>query len=84
MIFRSNAALTICELVAVGFGVSLMHPLMLSGFEDRLVARRFKPAISYNFQLCRSVDCKNAQLVDAFTDQVRSLAAHMSRTMLDS
>lgn len=83
IVFRSNAALTICQLVAAGFGISLVHPLMLSGFERNLVARRFEPEIGYNFQLCRSIDCKNAQLVDAFADQVRILATHISTSMLD-
>lgn len=78
----ANAAPILCEFVAAGLGVSLVHPLMLSGLEPRLIVRRFEPEIPYNFQLCRSADSRNAQLIDAFVQQLRATAAQISRSML--
>lgn len=78
----SNAALTVCEFVAAGLGVSLVHPLMVSGLEHRLVVRRFAPDIPYGFQLCRSADSRNAQIVDAFAQELREKAEQISRSML--
>jgi len=78
----SNAALTVCEFVAAGHGVSLVHPAMTTGLEHRLVARRFAPEVYYHLQLCRSADSRNAHLVEAFAQQVRATADDLSNTML--
>jgi DNA-binding transcriptional LysR family regulator len=78
----TNVAPTLCEFVAVGLGVSLVHPLMLSGLENRLAVRRFEPAILFNFQLCRSAESRNAPLVEAFAQESRAAAAQISRSML--
>jgi DNA-binding transcriptional LysR family regulator len=80
----TNVAPTLCEFVAVGLGVSLVHPLMLSGLENRLAVRRFEPAILFNFQLCRSAESRNAPLVEAFAQESRAAAAQISRSMLSA
>ncbi|WP_157220432.1 LysR substrate-binding domain-containing protein [Flavisphingomonas formosensis] len=78
----SNATQTIAEFVAAGRGVSLLHPLMISGLEDRIVARRFSPEVLYNFQLCRSADSRNTRLVDAFVQELRRMTDEISSSML--
>jgi len=77
----ANLGPTLCEFVAAGVGVSLIHPLVASGLEGRLVMRPFEPRILSGFQLCRSIDSRNAQLVDAFAEQLRMAAAQISSTM---
>jgi DNA-binding transcriptional LysR family regulator len=78
----ANAAATVCEFVAAGRGVSLVHPLLVSGLEHRLTVRRFEPEIPYSFQLCRSVDSRNALLIEAFAEELRTTAAQISRSLL--
>jgi DNA-binding transcriptional LysR family regulator len=78
----TNVAPTLCEFVAAGIGVALVHPLMLSGLENRLAVRRFEPELPFNFQLCRSIDNRNAPLVEAFAEESRTLAAQISRSLL--
>jgi DNA-binding transcriptional LysR family regulator len=78
----TNVAPTLCEFVAAGIGVALVHPLMLSGLENRLAVRRFEPEIPFNFQLCRSIDNRNAPLVEAFAEESRTLAAQISRSLV--
>jgi DNA-binding transcriptional LysR family regulator len=80
----ANLAATICEYVAAGLGVSLTHPLAVSGLEHRLVVRRFEPEIPFHFQLSRSVDNKNAGIVDAFAHELRAMAEHISRSVLSA
>jgi DNA-binding transcriptional LysR family regulator len=80
---EANAAPTACEFVAAGLGVSLVHPLMVGGLEHRLAVRRFEPEIPYSFQLCRSGDNRNAKLVEAFTQELRSTATQISRSLVD-
>lgn len=77
----ANVAPTLCEFVAAGLGVSLVHPLVASGFEGRLTVRRFEPAIPFNFQLCRSIDSRNTRLIDAFSAELRATAAHISASL---
>ena len=78
----ADVAPTLCEFVAGGLGVSLVHPLMVSGLEHRLVVRRFEPEILYMFQLCRGPENKNAKLVDAFAQELRATAAQISAALL--
>lgn len=78
----ANIASTICEFVAAGMGISLVHPLMISGFEHRVCVRPFDPAITFKFQLCRTPDNRNAQLVEAFARQLRTTAAQISNSLL--
>jgi DNA-binding transcriptional LysR family regulator len=78
----AELAPTLCEFVAGGLGISLVHPLMVSGLEHRIAVRRFEPEIPYMFQLCRSADSKNAKLVDAFAQELRATAAQISDSML--
>lgn len=81
-VLMANNALTVCEFVAAGLGVSLVHPLMVSGLETRLAVRPFEPAMLYSFQLCRSADSRNAHIVDAFVDRLRDKATAISKSML--
>lgn len=82
IVLVSNAAPTISEFVAAGLGVSLLHPLMASGLEQRIAIRRFDPSIMDSFQLCWSADNRNAHLVEDFAEEVRAVAAQVSRVAL--
>jgi DNA-binding transcriptional LysR family regulator len=77
-----NVAPTLCEFVAAGAGVSLVHPLIVSGMREKLAIRRFEPEIQLDFQLCRISESRNARLVGAFLDGARRTAAEISRTIL--
>jgi DNA-binding transcriptional LysR family regulator len=82
VVLVANVAPTLCEFVAAGLGVSLVHPLAASGLKHRLVVRRFEPEVLLRFQLCRSADSRNAELVEAFAQAVRATAVQISRSML--
>lgn len=78
----SNVAPTLCEFVAEGLGVSLVHPLSVSGLEHRLAVRFFEPEIVYSFQLCRNADSRNAELVEIFSRKLKDTAARVSERVL--
>lgn len=82
IVLLANLASTVCEFVSAGLGVSLVHPLMVSGMESKVVVRRFEPDILYNFQLCRSANSRNAHIVEAFVEELRAKAANISKTLL--
>jgi len=77
-----NVTPTLCEFVAAGLGVSLVHPLVLGDLKDRLAVRRFEPEMLVRFQICRRADGRNAELVEAFAQEVRVTAAQISRSVL--
>lgn len=77
-----NVSPTLCEFVAAGVGVSLVHPLVVGGLREKLAIRRFEPSVQLDFQLCRIRDSRNARLVNAFLEGARETAAEVSRTIL--
>jgi DNA-binding transcriptional LysR family regulator len=79
-----NVSPTLCEFVAAGVGVSLVHPLIVGSLRNRLAIRRFEPSIQLDFQLCRIRDSRNARLVDLYLKAARETAAEISRTILTS
>jgi DNA-binding transcriptional LysR family regulator len=82
IVLVANVENTICEFVSAGLGISLVHPLMVSGLEDRLAVRPFEPDIMFSFQICRSVDTRNAQLVKAFADELRATSDQIMLSIL--
>jgi DNA-binding transcriptional LysR family regulator len=80
-VVTANIAPTLCECVAAGLGVSLIHPLSVNGRSASLTVRRFEPDILYHYQLCRMPDTRNAEIIDAFAEQLRLTAADMSRSL---
>jgi DNA-binding transcriptional LysR family regulator len=82
VVLVANFMLTVCEFVAAGAGVALVHPVMVSEFRHRLAVRRFKPELSHGVALCRSPHSKNAHLVDIFAQKIRETAEQVTREVL--
>jgi len=82
VLLTADVAPTLCEFVAAGLGVSLVHPLTASGLRERLVMRPFEVDIPYTFQLARSADSQNARLLEAFAQKVRETARSISANMV--
>lgn len=78
----ANWAQTVCEFVAAGHGVALVHPMMASSMRSRLAVRRFEPEILDSFFICRSSESRSAQLVDAFSEELRAIASELSDSAL--
>jgi DNA-binding transcriptional LysR family regulator len=82
VVLETGTAPTVCEFIAAGLGVSLIHPLFADGSQDRLVLRRFKPDMTFGFRLCRMPASRNAGLVDTFIEGARLVAAQVSAELL--
>lgn len=78
----ANVSPTLCEFVAAGVGVSLVHPLIVGGLREKLAIRRFEPTIQLDFHLCYVRDSRNARLVATYVEVTRETAAAISRTIL--
>jgi DNA-binding transcriptional LysR family regulator len=81
VVLVSNLSTTVCEFVAAGEGVSLIHPLFMSGFEQRLSTRPFNPATPYHFQICRPRENRNTELVQQFLKEMRKTATEICESI---
>jgi DNA-binding transcriptional LysR family regulator len=84
IVLIASVSPTLNEFVMAGLGVSLVHPLMVSGLQERLAVRRFEPSIRFDFQLCRSRESRNAGLVEAFLQETRATAERISRALVSA
>lgn len=84
IVLVANFVLTVCEFVAAGLGVSLVHPVLASGARHQLAVRRFTPDVCDTVVLCRNADSRNADLVDIFAQKLRETAEEVSREMFKS
>lgn len=82
VVLEADYAPTVCEFISSGLGVSLIHPLFADGSQERMVLRRFKPDVAFDFGLCRIPATRNAGLIDDFIVGARQVAAHVSSEML--
>jgi DNA-binding transcriptional LysR family regulator len=82
IVLQASTAPTICEAVATGIGISLVHPLFTDSVRDRLVLRHFTPHTPFAFQLCRNRSSNNVQLVDDFLREARRVSDETSRELM--
>ncbi len=72
---------TVCQFVAAGLGISLVHPLFIAGMEKSIVARPFEPATPFDFLLCFARDARNAQLIADFVGETKAVAVRLSEEL---
>jgi DNA-binding transcriptional LysR family regulator len=82
VVLDATVAPTVCEFVAAGLGVSLVHPLFVAGMKQRLTIRRFEPALPFDFLLCRPRNSRNVGLVELFVEETRTAADRMFREIV--
>ena len=69
---------TVCELVAGGLGISLVHPLLAHAVRSSVTIRRFDPSIMLGFLLCCPRELPNTRLTEEFLQATRSAVAELS------
>jgi len=73
-VLEATSAPTLCEFVAAGLGVTLIHPRMAGTVRGRAVMRRFNPVMENHFLLARAQGARNARFVDDFISAAREVA----------
>lgn len=82
IVLKATTAPTLCEFVAHGLGLSLVHPLMAGPVKGRVAIRRFEPAIDNHFLLAKATKARNAGLVDLFIQRARDCGDQLMREAL--
>ena len=78
VVLSANASSSVCEFVAAGLGVSLVHPLFTAGVADRVVARPFEPGTPFDFLFCYARDARSDPLVLDFVRATKVIASSVS------
>jgi len=78
LVLDATVAPTVCEFVAAGCGISLVHPLFTDGMRHRIVMRPFEPVVPFYFLICRARETRNSDHVEIFIQEMRSAAAQFS------
>jgi len=81
VVLTASVTPTVCQFVAGGLGISLVHPLFIAGMEELLVARPFEPATPFDFLLCCARDARNAHLVSDFINETKAMATRLSEDL---
>jgi len=84
LVLEATTAPTLCEFVAHGLGLSLVHPLMAGPVQGRVAIRRFEPAIDNHFLLAKAQKARNAGLLDLFIQHARSRGGELMREALSA
>lgn len=74
IVTEATTAQNVCELVAAGMGIALVHPIYAETVEGRVSLRPFVPNSFVDFQLCRLRHGRNRRLVTSFVETVRATA----------
>lgn len=75
IVIDATTAPNVCEFVAAGLGVTLVHPLLADSVRGRVLSRQFQPLTPFDFLLCRPRDARNRALIDAFIEETRKAAS---------
>ncbi|AUH66698.1 HTH-type transcriptional activator CmpR [Paracoccus haematequi] len=79
VVTEATTAQNVCELVAAGMGIALVHPIYAETVEGRVSVRPFVPDNFLDFQLCRLRHGRNRRLVATFVEMVRATAKAFAR-----
>lgn len=81
VVLTATMGSTVCQFVAAGLGVSLVHPLFIAGIEKLVVARPFEPVTPFDFLLCFARDARDAHLISDFVKETKALATQHSEAL---
>jgi len=71
------STIMVCELVASGIGVSIVHPFVAAGFRDNIVVRPFAPSLRFDYGLLFPVSQRRSLLTQTFVESIRAdIAEH--------
>ncbi|WP_421361729.1 LysR substrate-binding domain-containing protein [Agrobacterium rosae] len=84
VVVEAGTAPTVCEFIAAGRGISIVHPLLAHPVRGSVMMRPFRPEISYGMVLSRSREARDVNLVDAFISQARLATARLFAEMVDA
>ncbi len=72
---EAQSTIMVCNMVATGIGVSIVHPFIAETFGDRIVTRQFEPAIRFEYGLLFPTGVTSSQITREFVEALRASVA---------
>lgn len=69
---ETQSTITVCNLVASGLGVSLVHKFVADVFADRIHVKRFEPAFRFEYGLIRASGMTLSPIANEFIGAMRA------------
>jgi DNA-binding transcriptional LysR family regulator len=76
---EAQSTIMVCNLVAKGLGVSIVHPFIAEPFAHRLLVRPFEPAIRFDYGLLFPAGQTRSQITNEFVKTLQDSLASLGR-----
>lgn len=74
IVIEATTAPLICQFVAAGLGMAVVHPLATGEVRQGIVLRPLRPATEVGYQLCWFAENRNNRLIEIFTEDILAVA----------
>ena len=81
---EAQSTVTVCNMVASGIGVSLVHPFVAKTFVDQIEIRRFEPAVRFEYGLLFPAGVTRSQISEEFARTLRLSVAEIAGETISS
>lgn len=72
VVLDATTARNVCEFVAAGLGVTIVHPLTIAdSLRAEVAIVPLHPPTDFSFQLCHPRECRNIALVEDFREEMK-------------
>ena len=75
---EAQSTVTVCNMVATGIGVSLVHPFVAQTFAHRIIIKHFEPAVRFEYGLLFPSGVTHSQIAQEFVDTLKTLVKEMA------
>ncbi|MEK9723452.1 MAG: LysR family transcriptional regulator [Rhodospirillaceae bacterium] len=75
---EAQSTVTVCNMVAAGIGVALVHPFVANTFGGRLVIKRFEPAIRFEYGILFPSGVTRSQIAQEFAEALKASVAELA------
>lgn len=81
---EAQSTVMVCNMVAAGIGLSLVHPFVARTFSDRVAVRPFEPAMRFEYGLLFPSGVTRSQITQEFTDTLKKSVAELLNSPIPS
>jgi len=75
MSVEAQSTIMVCNMVACGIGLSIVHPFVARTFANRIAIKRFEPALRFEYGLLFPSGAKRSQISQEFVEVLRTSVA---------
>ena len=81
---EAQSTVMVCNMVATGVGLSLVHPFVARTFADRVAIKPFEPTVRFEYGLLFPSGVTRSQITREFTDTLKASVAEFKGDSISS